>query len=132
MKNKEKYNDELIEAFVEGNTCVFKKKFILKGHCHNRLACYECDKLTKKWLEEEYKEPIKLSKDEYIILKNIDKKYQWIARDIDDDLYLYQQNGDNFTCINMFNHLFQFVKWEDKESTNIQELLNNCEVIEDE
>lgn len=92
------------------------------------------------YLLNEYKEKIKLTKDEHIILKNIDKNYEWIARDLDNDLYLYPQKpekkenywrySDDFICIKMFNNLFQFIKFEDEEPTNIQELLNNCEVFE--
>ena len=32
----------------------------------------------------------------------------------------------------LFNNLFPFIKWEDKEPTLIKEVLNNCEVIEDD
>lgn len=31
-----------------------------------------------------------------------------------------------------FRKKFQFVKWEDEKPTSIQEVLNNCEVIEDD
>lgn len=31
-----------------------------------------------------------------------------------------------------FRNLFEFVEWEDKEPTSIQEVLDNCEVIGNE
>ena len=34
--------------------------------------------------------------------------------------------------MNMFDIKFDFIKWEDEEPTNIKELLENCEVIDDE
>lgn len=40
---------------------------------------------------ERYEKP-KLSRDEYIILKNLDQKYKWIARDAQGDLCLYYEN----------------------------------------
>ena len=32
----------------------------------------------------------------------------------------------------VFEELFKFVKWADEEPCNIDEILSNCEVIEDE
>lgn len=34
--------------------------------------------------------------------------------------------------LGLFNNLFQFVKWEDSTPTSIQEVLDNCEVINDD
>ena len=82
-----------------------------------------------------------MSKDEYVILKNIDKKYQCIARDKDKNLYIYDKKPikknecwdalRNMGNFELFNHLFQFIKWEDEEPRLIEDLLK-CEVIEDE
>lgn len=92
------------------------------------------------YLLNEYKEKIEMTKDEFIILKNVDKKYQWITRDKYNRLFLYKDKpykgndswyGKIRISLTLFNHLFQFIKWEDEEPTNIQELLNNCEVIGD-
>lgn len=94
---------------------------------------------NKDYLLNEYKEPIKLTHDEYIILKNIDKNYQWIVREKDNRLFLYKDKpykgnktwyGENWTSLALFNHLFKFIMWEDEEPYNIKELLENCEVFE--
>ena len=34
--------------------------------------------------------------------------------------------------LNVFINLFPFIKWEDEEPTSIEDVLNNCEVVEDE
>lgn len=96
----------------------------------------------KDYLLNEYKKNIKLTYDEYIILKNVYSEHEFISRDKDDYLYIWKRKpqkkekywscGEYFTCLEMFNHLFKFIKWEDEEPYNIQELLNNCEVVGDE
>lgn len=78
------------------------------------------------------KEPIKLSDDERVILSNIEDDYIWIARDRDGSLYVYGNkpqkgnaywSGDKYKRANIFEHLFQWVKWEDAEPVNFRELL---------
>ena len=76
-----------------------------------------------------------LSEDEIVILKNLDKKWKWIARDCSETLFVYDEkperhiareiwrNGFDSEDICVFNHLFQFIKWVDKEPYNIEELL---------
>lgn len=100
-----------------------------------------CDDCTDKhksclackidWLN---KEKITLSEAERTILENIDKEYKWIARDRDGDLSIclakprkesdiWNPRGFKYIDIKCFNHLFQFIKWEDEEAYNIEELL---------
>lgn len=77
-----------------------------------------------------------LSNNERIILENIDEQYQWIARDENGSLWVYnnkpQKNEtmwimrfhtNGWESFIMFNHLFQMVQWEDKEPTIIAKLL---------
>ncbi len=87
------------------------------------------------WLESEYKEPIKLSDDEKTILRNIGKKYKWIARDYDGNLCIYSikpykgteiwEYNEGYSAFRGFNHLFQFIKWSDDEPYSIEELLKD-------
>lgn len=74
-----------------------------------------------------------LSNNEYIILKNIDSDYQYIARDKNGLLYLYDikpqkynnhWNGDESTEFNMYSNFFKFIKWRDDEPYFIPNLLN--------
>ena len=99
-------------------------------------ASSSCNDCVIKWLKSERKEQIKLSDAERVILENIDKDYKWIARDkYDNQLFIYtvkpikneiKKNwgveGDN-ADLELFNHLFQFIKWEDENPYNIEELL---------
>ena len=114
-----------------------------KNVCENVL-CSQCEfngniQLCLEVLLAEHKDKIKLTKNEKTILENIDKKYKWIARDDNGCLYVYAIKPYKEKCIwapggfinfCIFNHLFKFIKWTDDEPYNIQELLENCEVVE--
>ena len=91
MKNKEKYFDEIIESFTssEYNMCNFKKDHILGLKSCSRIKCAECYQRTKEWLEQEYQELIELTEDEKVILKNLSKRYEWIARNKGGRMCLY-------------------------------------------
>lgn len=102
-----------------------------------------CSTRKVKWLLSEYKEPIKLTRTEYSLLRHVYKlNYKYIARDKDGDisLYLDEPDKDMLTEIwhgkeyefTLFNNLFPFIKWEDKEPTLIEDVLDNCEVVYDD
>ena len=105
------------------------------------VTCSECVRLSLMNLLEEYKEPVKLTKFEYEYLKVAKKTgYNFIARDDDGRLFLHgnipwkdelawEYGGKN---IFVFTELFKFVKWADEEPYSIDEILANCEVIEDD
>ena len=114
------------------------------NNCKNVL-CSQCEfdgniQLCLEVLLAEHKEKIKLTKNEKAILESIDNFYKWIARDDDGYLYVYEKKPCKDSCgwenpfyyknFILFNHLFQFIKWTDDEPYNIQELLENCEVVE--
>ena len=101
-----------------------------------------CSTRKVKWLLSEYKEPIKLSRLEYEILKlAINKSCEYIARDPDGQLFVFMEKphkGESFWktdgyyyLLEMFSVLFQFVKWEDSTPTLIKDVLENCEVVND-
>ena len=86
---------------------------------------------TLKKLLWERKDP-KFTEDEKAILKVLLKeKYKWIARDKNGCLYVYASKPEKVITIwegsglpmMPFNHLFQFIKWEDDEPYSIEELL---------
>ena len=78
--------------------------------------------------------PSLLTEDERVILRNLDKKWEWIARDNNGFLslfdgyepfkgdYEWKSDGTGLFLV-AFSHLFQFIKWADKEPYNIEELL---------
>lgn len=105
------------------------------------VTCSECVRLSLMNLLEEYKEPIKLTKFEYEYLKVAKKEgFNFIARDKSNRLYGFEKQptkgnatwGSRGDYVGMFKSTFSFVKWEDEEPYNIDEILSNCEVIEDE
>lgn len=110
--------------------------------CHRpSLRCEECLKVSLTNLLEEYKKPVKLSKFEYEYLKVAKKEgLNFIARDKNNNLYLYSNKPwkdeiywyyeDRITLA--FAELFKFVQWKDEESWEIDEILSNCEVMQDE
>lgn len=137
MKNKEKYFNEICRAIYDMNfdSCDFIKKYISREKQCKGMACSRYRQETKEWLEQEYKPPITLTDDEKTILKNVDKQYEWIARQKSGGLILYKDNPiksealgnwlntEEFSFFQHFNHLFQFIKWEDDEPCNIDDLL---------
>ena len=92
---------------------------------------YTCQKVL--WESKE----IALTDDKKVILRNVDKDYKWIARDRNNNLFLYKSKPKKYENsyymdkgytsyeFNCFNHLFQFIKWEDEEPTLIEDLLKN-------
>lgn len=89
----------------------------------------------------------KINQDEYKILKSLDNKWEWIARDSkgddggnlfaylmkpiknrDAEGWLYGRGG--FRSIS--NDLFQFIRWEDLEPYNVAELIEEYESEEAE
>ena len=76
----------------------------------------------------------KLTHDEIVILRNIDPRYQYITRDENGILYVHDSkpikyddqwyNDERFfNNMIVFDHLFQFIKWEDDEPYLISVLL---------
>lgn len=95
---------------------------------------YTCQKVL--WQRKE----ILLSSDEKALLRCLPKEIKWIARDEEGELWCfetkpfkassdyadywdYKPNTSEAYELNVFKHLFQFVKWEDDEPTSIEELL---------
>lgn len=155
MINAEKYRDEILNIInndyylaVNKNNpngvskcgsfrctdCMFSKKENGKAKCtRNRM----------NWLLSEYKEPIKLTRTEYSLLRHVYKLYyKYIARDKNGDISLYLDEPDKGLLteiwhgkeyeFTLFNNLFPFIKWEDLEPTSIEDVLGNCEVVNDD
>lgn len=159
MLNAEKHRDQLLK-FVEENhdslfgidknsepiSCAVSRcnncQFGFKKN--NYIEGYSCSAAKMKWLLSEYKEPVKLSRLEHDILKYLsdNTRHMYIVRDGNGNIFLYDVKpeksksapwwtGRGMCHMVMFNKLFQFVQWEDLEPTSIQDVLENCEVVED-
>ncbi len=147
MLKIEKIKDEIKNFYDENNTlrCYLARIATNQNYsvnCYRRdVNCSECLRLSLLELLEEYKKPVKLSKFEYEYLKAAkENEYNFIARDKNNNLYLYSNKPwkDEIywyyedRIILVFVGLFKFVKWEDEKPWNIDNILANCEVIENE
>ena len=157
MINAEKYKNELLKVIneneqdfiafdVRDNSIKNCTTMVCKNCKFSRTkAKVLCTQTKFKWLLSEYKEPVKLTRFEYDILKYLsdNTKYMYIVRDGNGNIFLYDEEPQKSESApwwtargmchtSMFNKLFQFVQWEDSEPTSIEDVLKNCEVIEDE
>lgn len=151
MLNAEKYKKEILEnSNVVSDFSMSKDKHAIKkclGVCED---CFfhdlgdHCSNIKVKWLLSEYKEPVKLSKLEYDILKYLSDNtvHMYITRDGNGNIFLYDVEpeksnsapwwtGRGMCHMNMFNKLFQFVQFEDEEPRAIKDILESCEVVND-
>lgn len=142
MKNIERFNDEIKCEVLDGIGdlgCMLYKVRTNSEQCKHKGKCSDCVMESIKWLNEEYVEPIRLTKAEKVILENLDKRFTWIAKPKNAYAKAYQLkpvreendwNGYSLPMsLIMFPNLFQFIRWEDKP-LEIAWLLENCEVEE--
>lgn len=157
MINGEKYKKELLKVinenvqdFIAFDIRDNKIKNCTTIKCENcKFSSIKtgvlCTQTKLKWLLSEYKEPINVSKLEYDILKYLsdNTRHMYIARNENGALYIFDVEpvknkvnnlwtGRGAGWLGAFNKLFQFVQWEDSEPTAIEDVLGNCEVIDDE
>lgn len=148
MLKIEKIKDEIKNFYDENNTlrCYLaqiatNQNYSVNCYRGGNVNCSKCLRLSLLELLEEYKEPIKLTRFEYEYLKVArENKYHFIARDEDGGLFLYSiepWKGEitwryRDSGIRIFTKMFNFVRWQDEEPYNIDEILSNCEVIKNE
>ena len=90
----------------------------------------------------ERRELPRLTSDEITILRNIDKKYKWIARDKFDKLCIYKDEPHKtsygwrahqpstmeiWASLKPFDHLFDEITYSDKKPININDLLDSMQ-----
>lgn len=155
MINAEKYRKEILNnysGFSVIDSHIDDCESILCESClfsnsKNDDGYLTCINRKVKWLLSEYKEPVKLTKIEYYILKwaKENTEFKYLVRLKNGNLCAYSEkpfkdnqhriwaNKENVNSrLSMFNDLFEFINCEDSEPTSIQEVLSNCEVIDDE
>ena len=78
------------------------------------------------------REELKITNAEKTILSNLDPDFKYIARDKSDVLYVYKYKPNKtiwsweetrYDILNVFNHMFAMVKWEDEDPWLIEDLL---------
>lgn len=160
MLNAEKHRDQLLKFVEENHDSLFgldknsEPISCTVSRCNNcqfgfkkskYVEGYSCSAAKIKWLLSEYKEPVKLTRLEYEILKFIadNTSNMYISRSKTGNIFLHRGKpkknkvyemwiGEYTTSLIPFNKLFQFVQWSDEKPRAIKDILDNCEVIEDE
>lgn len=94
MKNKEKFEKEIVEIACNGDNVAVTKEDGRVVQCRD-IACseclfvrYDCENEIKEWAESEYIEKPKISKKDKVFLDYL-KEYKCVARDGDGKLYAY-------------------------------------------
>ena len=121
LKNgKLEYYDDFINKWVESTISM------------NHILDSEIIKIPKKK---------QFTDDELCILRNIDKKYKWIARDESGSLCIFDEKPkkseemwDNVTHsdfieLNCYNNLFNSIHWEDEEPIRIDDYVEIKESV---
>ena len=152
MLNAEKFKDEILETLdcdCEGFGVTEDNKITM---CRADSFCCICSFLKDgfcnreakdRWLLSEYKEPIKLTRLEYLLLKLFYKKdFRYLTRSAEGYLFINKGNNpplkkcgmwfnrNHHITFEVINDLFPFIKWEDEEPRAIKDILDNCEVVD--
>ena len=114
-----------------------KEEILNFNNANDALRCYLARVTTKQSNIDGCCRP-NLRCEEYLKVAK-ENEYNFIARDKDNRLYGTSEKPKKYNTtwassgayIAMFKSMFKFVKWEDEEPYNIDEILSNCEVIED-
>ena len=138
MKNREKFAKEILDI-----TCKSEKFSVIKSGEITFCDCFKCDMCkfndstgekscrTKRyeWSESEYVEKPTITSREKNVLDALLSSCKYIARDINNDLYIYynkpRRNSmnmneywitDDSNCFyvsrDMYGDMFNFIKWE--------------------
>lgn len=152
MKNFEKWEKEIKEivnsnkpiAVVNNKPCVCNPQCSKCRFNKSNGDMRGCVVKGFEWLYEEYKEPIKMTRLDYELLKFVQKQgAKYICRDKSGLLNIFNKcpcigvdkktwvSGGNCSYFSYFtNKLFPFVTWESQKYYVIEDVLNNCEVTD--
>lgn len=135
MKNFEKWEKEVKQIVIQNKpiAVVNNKPCVCNPQCSqcrfnkNNGDMRGCIVKGFEWLYEEYKEPIKLSRLEFELLKYFSKKYDYICK----EEIVYFENKSNKEWVNLEDWGEDLFAWLNKGEFPIQNILDNCEVVED-
>ena len=157
MKNREKFAKEILDIACRGDIIAVTKEN--KVVCCDDINCSQClfnktddygsycdDEEPMKWSESEYVEKPIITSREKNFLDALLPNCKYIARDINNDLYIYynkpRRNSMNESWItddsnyfyvsrDMYGNMFDFIKWEDEGPWSIEDLKKlECEEYE--
>lgn len=125
VTNLEKYYDELISCYKSPNC--YWLEVIKKGNCHE-MSCKKCGMDFVHWLNEEYKEnkePVKLTKIQYEILKCLSQCSSISVKN--NKMNVHKDNLEYF----LSKIGVQIIESDcDDKQIEIKDILENCEVVE--
>ena len=147
MKNKEKYEKEIMNIACNGDSIAVIKKSGRIVSCNGTKCCLclfrgsDCKEKIRDWAESEYIEKPVISKRDRAFLGYIDKRYEYLTRDKTDKLYVHREkpykddifwtNAGRCFCLNdRINVDFPMVKWSDDKPWLIEDL-KKLEVVEE-
>lgn len=148
MKNREKFAKEILDIACNGGSIAVTKDN--KVVCCNDINCESCmfDSCSKhigrsqacydrvhEWAESEYVEKPTITSKEKNFLDVLLPSCKYIARDNNNELYIYNEkpirtdcdwySNDGILCrisTRFFGDVFDFIKWEDEEPWSIEDL----------
>ena len=122
MTNLERYYDELISC-DKSPSCHWMKK-IRNDDCTG-ISCKECGRNFLQWLNEEHKEPIKLTKVQYEILKCLPQCSS--MQILNNEMIIHKDNLEFF----LSKLGVKIIECDcEEKSIKIKDILENCEVVE--
>ena len=148
MKNKEKFEKEIMEIACSGNSIAIIEKSGRIVPCDvNRCSLclfrgYDCKENTREWAESEYIEKPVISKKDRAFLEYLNANINYIARDMDGDLYVYIRKPfktfgfwkvvgfEKSKSLRMVDIDLPMIKWEDSEPWFIEDL-KKLEVVDE-
>lgn len=149
MKNKEKYEKEIMNIACSGDSIAVMKKSRRVVSC-NETECSlclfrdsDCREKTRDWAESEYIEKTVISKRDRMLLDLLKDRWKYMARNnISNAVYIFTEipeksevgysayTGEAREISSDLNVIFPMVKWSDEEPWLIEDL-KKLEVVED-
>lgn len=148
MKNREKFYKEILDIACNGRIMAVTKDNEVV--CCDNINCESCmfDSLVehigrsqacsdrlREWSESEYVEKPTITSREKNFLDLLLPKWKYIARDNNNELYIYNEKptrsdcdwylNDGILCrisARFFGNMFDFIKWEDEKPWSIEDL----------
>ena len=148
MKNREKFAKEIFDIACKGSRIAIKHDCVIPCVC-SKIECSDCqfdfyddcEEGIENWCESEYVEKHTITSREKMFLDLILTKWKYIARDEDDELYVYnvmiskgmncwyitdiERERERSYCkisMNLFGNMFDFIKWKDEKPWSIEDL----------
>lgn len=147
MKNKEKYEKEIMNIACNGDSIAVIKKSGRIVSCNGTKCCLclfrgsDCKEKVRDWANSEYIEKPVISKRDRAFLEYLGKELKYIVRSKSDNLMAFQNSAEKredgwvigsgaLKSLKKLNIDFPMVKWSDGKPWLIEDL-KKLEVVEE-